>query len=168
MSNWTAITADDLKAAGHGAIVDRGRTLAVGNVDPVTETITKIVNRVRRKVRQGNRLDTDATKIPASLKDSTVLLIIGELSRRIGYVPEELKEAIRDARDEINTIGERKERVELADNPDTSAGAGPVNPGMWDSENKIIDRMHPVPAPGVQQLGTGGYANADAPADNAT
>jgi hypothetical protein len=44
----------------------------------------------------------------------------------------------------------------------------PVNPrtGMWNSENKILMRTHPVPRPGTQftpQINT--YANPDAPED---
>jgi hypothetical protein len=166
MPNWTAISADDLKAAGHGAIIDRARTAAVGTVDPVTESIAKVVARVRRKVRQGNRLDTDATKIPGSLKDSAVLLIIAALAVRIPIpLTSAMAEAVKDAREEINAIGERKEQVEPADDPD--ADAGPVNPGNWNSENKLIGRMHPVPPPAVQRPGSTGYANPDAPEDNA-
>lgn len=169
MPNWTAITADDLKASGHGAIIDRARTASVGAVDPVTETIMKVVARVRRKVRQGNRLDLAATKIPVSLKDSAVLLIVAELARRIPIpLTTDQATAVKDARDEINAIGERKEQVEPADNPDTSDAAGPINPGCWNSENKIIGRMHPVPPPAVQRPGSPGYANPDAVQDNAT
>lgn len=166
MPRWTAITRDDLKSAEHGSLIDRAGTLATGGEDPVAEAIAKVVARVRRAVRQGNRLDLDPAKIPDSLKESAVLLVVAALARRIGFpLDDDTKSAVRDAREELKGIAEKKLQVEPADDPDEAAG--PVNPGTWNSENKVLGRTHPVPKPGVQRPGDGRYANDAAPEDDA-
>lgn len=167
MPNWTAIVADDLKAAGHGAIVDNARTMAVGSIDPVEDAIDNVTAEVRNAVRAGNRLDTDATKIPRSLKRLAVRLILYGLMQRIGMElsPDQKDEARRDER-RLKQLFERKEQVETADNPATDVG--PVNPGMWNSENKLVMRTHPVPKPRTQfDPQTDAYANPAAPDDAA-
>jgi hypothetical protein len=170
--NWVTITADDLKAAGHGNIMDRADTDAVGGVDPITESITNAIAEVRTAVRAGNRLDVDETKIPLSLKALTVRLIIYALMMRIGLPmsDDQQKQADRDQK-RLERLLDRKLRVEPADTPET--GAGPVNPGIWNSERKIIGRTHPVPPPGLQQSSVStdvshGYADPDpdAPEDS--
>src|ERR1700691_5139946 len=85
MGNWTSITVDDLKAAGHGAIVDKARTSATGATDPAVEMIAASVARVRRAVATGNSLDADTTKVPNSLKAVTVRLAIFALMARIRF-----------------------------------------------------------------------------------
>lgn len=165
MPRWTSITADDLKAAGHGTLVDKARTVAVGAVDPVDDAIETFTAEVRNAVRAGNTLDTDATKIPLSLKRLTVRLVLYALQERIGMrlTDDQKREAERDAK-RLEQLKARKEQVEPADNPDTVAG--PVNPGTWNSESKILMRTHPVPQPGAQfPPVTGNYANPDAPQD---
>ena len=37
--------------------------------------------------------------------------------------------------------------------------------GNWNSQNKVVGRMHPVPRPGTQTQGGAGYANPDGPTD---
>ncbi|EDY16690.1 hypothetical protein CfE428DRAFT_5803 [Chthoniobacter flavus Ellin428] len=162
--NWIAIIPDDLKASGHGTIIDKAQTLAVGGVDPVADAIANITAEVRSAVRTGNQLDTDPTKIPRSLKRLAVQMILFALMERIG-VPlsdAQAKESDRHAK-RLEQLYERKEVLEPPDSPDTTGS--PVNPGMWNSENKLIMRTHPTPVPGVQFPPTGGYANPDAPQD---
>jgi hypothetical protein len=51
--------------------------------------------------------------------------------------------------------------------PESPVAIDTVRTGMWNSENKLIMRTHPIPQPGTQfgpQDGTQ-YANPDAPAD---
>ena len=84
MSNWLTITPDHLKAAGHSAILSRAQTLAVGDIDPVSDSIGSAVARVRRAVEAANDLDTDVTKVPKSLEDVTVRLALFRLMERIG------------------------------------------------------------------------------------
>lgn len=165
MANWTIITADDLKAAGHGALIDSARTLAVGGVDPVDDAIESAVARVRRALSAANALDTDPAKIPRSLKAVAVRLVLFALMERIGLAASEDQRKTRDLdNSDLLRIADRKVRVEPPDSPDTDAV--PKNRGTWDSENKIIGRMHPVPPPPLQ-TSAGGYANPAAPSDQA-
>ncbi len=167
MPNWTEITSDDLKASGYGTIIDRAGELEVGAVDPVSDSIASSVARVRRAVSAANRLDTNAAKVPLSLKALTVRMVLFMLMERIGLP---LNEDQRDTRKSDNSdllrIADRKVLVEAPDDPDTTDGSGPKNPGTWNSENKIVPRGHPIPRPGLQQgAAAGQYANPDAPAD---
>jgi len=161
---WTTITEDDLKAAGHGTLIDRARDQAVGDVDPVPEDIANAIARVRRAVSAGNPLDSDATKVPGSLKDVTVRRALFALMRRIRFPLSEDDRKIReeDSQD-LQQLAEKKVLVEAPD--DTDATLAPQNRGSWNSENKIIGRMHPVPAPGRQVPPGIGYANEDAVED---
>ena len=122
MSRWITLTVDHLKAAGHGAIIDRARTAAVGGIDPVGQTILKVTARVRRAVAPGNVLDADATKIPASLEDAAVLIAIATLAGRIPIpLTSDVADQVRDARKELQTIAENKVKVERADAPEGEA-----------------------------------------------
>lgn len=165
MPRWTSITPDDLKAAGHGAIMDSAQTLAVGDVDPVADAIADSVARVRLAVSAANVLDTDTTKVPKSLKGMVVLMALFALMQRIGLaLSEDQRAARKEGNDDLKLLAARKVRVELADDPDTATT--PPNPGEWNSENKIVMRTHPVPRPGNQFTPqTNTYANPDAAAD---
>lgn len=122
MSNWTTISADNIKAAGHGKIVDRAQTMAVGGVDPVSEAIADSVARVRGACGSGNALDEDTAKVPNSLKGLTIRLALFSLMERIGLA---LTEDQRDSRKNDNSyllrISDQKLRFET---PDNAAGSG--------------------------------------------
>jgi len=166
--NWTTITADDLKASGLGFIVDKARTASTGGVDPVTEEIANAIARIRRAVASGNPLDSDATKVPASLKGVAVRVAIFALMERIRMpLSEDQRETRKSDNSDLLRIADRKVLVEA---PDDLLADSPVpqNIGSWNSENKILPRTHPVPRPGVQRpLTPGKYANPDAPEDEA-
>jgi hypothetical protein len=122
MSNWTIITADDLKAAGFGLIVDKAQTTAVGSVDPVAYVIADAVARVRRSL--GRRvLDLDPTKVPNSLKGLTVRLAIYALMQRIRLTLTEDQRKSRDYdnSDLLRLADDTKITVETPDNPAGSA-----------------------------------------------
>jgi hypothetical protein len=164
MSRWIALTPDDLKAAGHGALVDAARTKAVGAIDPVSDAIENATAEIRNAVRAGNTLDSDEAKIPRSLKKLAVRSVLYALMERIGVAlsEDQSKQATRDEK-QLGRLFDRKLQVEPADAPDETGG--PVNPGSWNSENKVVMRTHPVPKPGAQRMGEGRYANDDAPED---
>lgn len=165
--NWTSISADDLKAAGLGFVVDRARTTAVGGADPVEEEIANAVARVRRAVGGGNPLDYDGTKVPGSLKGVTVRLALFALMERIRLpLTEDQRETRKSDYSDLLRIADRKVLVEAPDTP-TEDSPVPQNLGSWNSENKILPRAHPVPRPGVQQPGGGAgkYANPTGPED---
>lgn len=122
MPRWIILTADHLKAAGHGAIIDRANTAAIGDIDPVPRAIVAVTARVRRAVAPGNVLDADAAKIPASLESLAVLLAIATLAGRIPIpLTSDMADQVRDARKELQTIAENKVKVERADDPEGEA-----------------------------------------------
>ncbi len=119
---WTTITADHLKAAGHGAIVDRARTLAVGSLDPVQESIADALARVRRAVAAGNVLDADPATVPASLKSVAIRIALYALMERIGApLSDDQKDTRRNDNSDLNRITDNRLRVEA---PDTPAATG--------------------------------------------
>lgn len=167
MARWTSISADDLKAAGLGFVVDKARTSAVGGVDPCAEEITNAVARVRRAVGGGNPLDADGTKVPGSLKGVTVRLALFALMERIRMpLTEDQRETRKADNSDLLRIADRKVLVEAADTPLEDSPV-PQNLGSWNSENKILPRAHPVPRPGLQQGANapGKYANPKGPED---
>jgi hypothetical protein len=127
MSNWTSITIDSLKAAGHGAIIDAAQTAGIGGVDPVAESIADTVSRVRAACSTGNQLDADATKVPNSLKGLAIRIALFALMERINYP---LNEDQRDTRRNDNSyllrINDDQLKFEL---PDTAAGDAEMQRG---------------------------------------
>lgn len=69
---------------------------------------------------------------------------------------EERREANTAAEKVLQQLSTREMNVE----PPTAAV---TSSGNWNSENKVVGRMNPVPRPGLQSQG--GYANPDGPAD---
>ena len=127
MPNWITITADHLKAAGHGAIIDRGRTLAVGSIDPVNEAITGATSRVRRAISTGNQLDLDTTKVPDSLREVCIRIALYALMRRIGLpLSEDDRKQRDDDTSDLKRISDDRIRVEVADTPDAEGEMQPT------------------------------------------
>ncbi len=119
---WTTITSDHLKSLGHGSIVDRARAIAVGALDPVSEAIADATARVRRAVSTGNVLDADPTTVPDSLKLVAIRLSLFALMERIGLpLSEDQRQTRRDDISDLNRITDNRTKVELPDNPDSSA-----------------------------------------------
>lgn len=116
MARWFTLTTDHLKAAGHGAIVDRARTLAVGGIDPVDEAIANAIARVQRAIAPGNVLDADPAKIPASFKGVAEKLAIYDLMERIGLPrSSDQEQNTRDITSDLNRTADHKLKVELPD-----------------------------------------------------
>lgn len=164
MSRWIIPARADLKATAHGHLVDRADTTATGGVDPVVDAIAASVARVRLAVSAGNQLDVNPAKVPASLKHLTVRMAIFVLMERIGLdLSEDQRSTRREDNATLKMLAERKVRTEEPDEADVDAV--PQNRGTWNSENKLVMRTNPVPAPGRQRGGVGRYANPDAPED---
>jgi hypothetical protein len=127
MSNWTSITIDTLKAAGHGAIVDAAQTAGIGGVDPVAESIADAVSRVRAACSTGNQLDADTTKVPNSVKGLAIRIALFALMERINYP---LSEDQRDTRrnDNSTLLRINDDRLKF-ERPDTAAGGAEMQPG---------------------------------------
>ena len=124
MPRWFTLTTDYLKAAGHGDLMDRARTLATGSIDPVDEAIANATARVQRAIAPGNVLDADATKIPASLKGQAEKLALYDLMERIGMPDSYWSGPRRDVLSDLNRIADNKTKVELADDPATAPTFG--------------------------------------------
>lgn len=167
MARWTTITADHLKAAGHGDIMSRASAIAAGAVEPVADAIENAVAAVRLAVMAGNALDADPEKVPLSLKGLTVRMAVFALMGRIRLKlgDDQQKQAERDEQ-QLLRIEQRKVRVEPPDDPETTDLVAPQNRGTWNSENKLLGRTHPAPRPAAQRSGDGRYANPEGPEDS--
>jgi hypothetical protein len=140
MSNWTSITIDSLKAAGHAAIIGAAQTAGIGGVDPVAESIADAVSRVRAACSAGNQMDANPAAVPNSVKGLTIRIALYALMDRIGY---SLSEDQRDTRRIDNSyllrISADKLRFEL---PDNAAGNAEMQPGM---DMDIVTRTRRLP-----------------------
>jgi hypothetical protein len=118
MSNWTSITIDTLKAAGHSAIIGAAQTAGIGGVDPVAESIADAVSRVRAACSTGNQLDADTTTVPNSLKALSVRIALFALMERINYpLGEDQRDTRRNDNSYLLRINDDQIRFELPDNP---------------------------------------------------
>lgn len=118
MSNWTLITEDNLKAAGHSAIVEAAQTAGIGGTDPVAESIADAVSRVRAACSTGNQLDTDTTKVPNSLKGLAIRIALFALMERINYpLSEDQRDTRRNDNSYLLRINDDQLKFELPDNP---------------------------------------------------
>ena len=125
MSNWTTITADDLKAIGHGNVVDRAQTAATGGKDPVAEAIQDAVARVRRAIT-GSSHDADPAKVPNSLKAVAVRKALFVLMERIRMPLSLDQQKTRDAdNSDLLRISDKKIPVER---PDVDGGTAEMAP----------------------------------------
>lgn len=126
--NWISITADYLKAAGHGDIIDQARTLATGAIDPVDEQIAGATARVRRAIAPANALDVDPTKVPNSLREVTIRIALYALMERIGLpLTQDQRDTRRDDASDLNRLADKRIGVEAADNP--AQGGGEMQSG---------------------------------------
>jgi len=118
MSNWTSITSDSLKAAGHGTIVDAADSAGTGSVDPVAESIADAVSRVRAACSRGNQLDADTTTVPNSVKGLTIRIALFALMERINYpLSEDQRDTRRNDNSYLLRINDDQLKFELPDNP---------------------------------------------------
>jgi hypothetical protein len=127
VSNWTTITIDTLKAAGHGALIDAADSAAAGSVDPVGESIADAVSRVRAACSAGNQLDADSTTVPNSLKGLTIRIALFALMERINYpLGEDQRDTRRNDNSYLLRISDDRLRFEI---PDTAGGNAEMQPG---------------------------------------
>ena len=140
MSNWTSISIDTLKAAGHGVIVEAAQTAGIGSVDPVGEAIGDAVSRVRAACSTGNQLDADATTVPNSLKGLTIRIALFALMERIQFpLNEDQRETRRNDNTYLLRINDDKLRFEL---PDTAAGDAEMQTGTGIDTVTKTEREH--------------------------
>ena len=127
MSNWTSITIDSLKAAGHGTIVNAAQTAGTGSGDPVAESIADAVSRVRGACSAGNQMDANASAVPNSVIGLTIRIALYALMDRIGFpLSEDQRETRRTDNSYLLRISADKLRFEQ---PDNAAGNAEMQPG---------------------------------------
>ncbi len=122
MSNWTALTIDDLKAISFGGIIDAAQTNSTGANDPVAEAIADAVATVRGAISTGNTLDQDPTTIPRSLRSLAARTAVFALMERVQFDLNADQRATRVAdQARLARIGGQQQRFESADHPAGSA-----------------------------------------------
>ncbi len=141
-----------------------GSGLPFVNID---DKVIRVVDEVRGYIAAGGyALDetSDPRTIPLSLFEDAIaivrwrLLIVLPAFKQLQT--EERHDAYKDAIAKLMMIAQQKFALEPP-TPDTLPTAG-----LWNSENKILMRSHPVPRPGAQFTPqTNTYANPDAPED---
>ncbi len=120
--NWVTITLDDLKATGHGDIIDVAQTTAAGTTDPVVEAIADAIAKIRGAISVGNALDADTTKIPRSLKSLGERIALFALMERIQLaLNDDQRDTKRNDQSYLNRVIDSKIRFET---PDSPAGNG--------------------------------------------
>jgi len=140
MSNWTSITVDTLKAAGHAAIIEAAQTAGVGGVDPVAESIADAVSRVRAACSTGNQLDADPTRVPNSLKGLAIRIALFALMERINYpLSEDQRDTRRNDNSSLLRINDDRLKFEV---PDTAAGDAEMQPGAGIDTVTRTNRHH--------------------------
>lgn len=124
MDNWIPITINTLKEARVAELIDACSSEAKesGQPDRAPGIIQGVVNTVRRKVSNKNRVDEDPTTIPASLRDLAVDIIVCRLKQAVLLkLSDEEKEALKSAQDELNRIADGRDTVEQPPAPITPA-----------------------------------------------
>lgn len=137
-----------------------------GSDDKIAAILVKVIAQVREDILAGGfELHATTTFIPEGLHNDAISVLRWKV---LTSLPE-MADLQTDARKEENTQALRKLRdIALGDRkvePPTGS-TGFQSAPKWNSENKIVGRMHPTPRPGQQQGNAdGAYANDDAPQD---
>lgn len=127
MGNWLTITIDDLKAAGHGDVVDAAQSQSVGSTDPVSDAIIDSIATIRGAISVGNTLDADVTKIPRSLKSLCERMAYFRLVERIGMeLTQDQRDTKKNDQSYLNRIIDSKIRFEK---PDVAGGSAEMQSG---------------------------------------
>jgi hypothetical protein len=160
---WSAIATTDVlqeftpaEAAALNAIQNATSNLA--------GVLTRTVAEARGSIRAGGyALDADGT-IPDQLRSHVIALArwrwLISFPQLKPLQTEFRKAAAEEATKKLDQTANQKLNVE----PPAGASSSPAS--MWNSENKIVPRAHPVPKPATQFQSPGNdYANPNAPAD---
>lgn len=83
--SWIAISEDDVKTALSDTELQKFRAtaLAGGQTDPVAPSISTVVNKIRGYLRAVGDVES-GEKIPESLKDAALALLVFEIPSRVG------------------------------------------------------------------------------------
>lgn len=138
MSNWVAITEDDLKDAKVAQLVEAYKTAALGSgqTNPIPRVIANVVARIRAEIAgcARNRLDADPNKIPTDLKSLAVRMVCRELQSRLRLpLKDDEKEEWRQDVRYLERIANCEVPVAEPDNPaaDPNLQAAAARPSTW-------------------------------------
>jgi hypothetical protein len=150
MSNWTQMTEDTLKAAGHSAIITAAQTAGIGAVDPVAESIADAVARVRAACSTGNAMNADPSTVPNSLKGLTIRIALFALLERINYpLSEDQRDTRRNDNSYLLRINDDKLRFET---PDVPAGTAEMQEAGGEIDVITSTRREPWTRHGMDGL----------------
>lgn len=172
-TTWIVPTVDDVMGQFTPTELAAFNTLLGGlPIDPTTKMgviVTNVVSEIRGAIIAGGYdVDTTSTEtIPAGLLSDLISI---SRWRFLVSVPQ-FKQFQTDERKGLysDSLGKLKLIADQQYSPESPTESTTVRTGMWNAENKILMRTHPVPYPGSQfapQDGT--YANPDAPPDIGT
>ena len=164
---WLTLTAADVTAqlsdAESSAVI-----AALGTSNKLPGLVTNVIQQIRGDIRAGGyAMDSTVTTLPSELLNDAVAVIRWKLLLSLPgceyLMTPERKDENKEAIAKFRSIAARKRQVELPD-----AQVARVITGNWNSENKVVPRMHPLPRPGIQTQSSDGYSNpdADVPADD--
>ena len=120
MSNWIAITIQDLYNSKVAPLIDAANavSLGAGQADRTTGVINDVTLEIRRKVAKCNQLDQDVTKIPGGLKPLAVDIIFCRLKVALEMdLSEAERESLKARQRELDRIADGKDLVDPPDNP---------------------------------------------------
>jgi len=120
MSNWTAITIQDLYDSQVAPLIDAANSVALGasQADRVTGTIAGVVLDIRGQCARVNSLDSDTTKIPGSLKNLAVDMIYCRLKRSLQMeLTEDERSNLKSCESRLQLIGDGKGFIDPPDSP---------------------------------------------------
>lgn len=126
MPRWVPITVADLEDTTVAKLVTALRTkaLADGQTDPSVRIIADVVLEVRRKIAscRNNRVDTDETSVPGSLKRLCADLILFELKGRLLQpLTDDERNKLRKHTDTLNRIASCEDVIEQPDTGEVPA-----------------------------------------------
>jgi len=164
--SWKPFTTDDVKAqftSDEIAAIALQQGTGSGPISNIEGVTAAVVAEVRDYIRSGGfDLDEDEATIPSGLFNDAIAICRWRLLISLPKTPtletDVRERAFNAAMAKLVRISNQDFAVEPP-NPDTIARAG-----LWNSENKIVMRTHPVTRM-LWPAGITPYANPDAPPD---
>lgn len=167
MADWVTLTEDDVLSGMTQRERDDFAKTSVGL--SVTDRLGQIMDDLVAEIQGmiGSRADNpqppSASVIPAEFKARAVSIARWRVLITIpGYQPGDARKLDYEKADAFFmqvAAGKIRPRAEVAVDAPASVPTG----GTWNSENKFLGRMNPVPRPGPSSAGR--YSNTDAPSD---
>lgn len=158
---WLAFTTSHVTAQLSEAEATAVVAVLGGTTSKLDAVVAQVTAQIRDDILAGDYpLHATTTYIPGGLVNDAVAIARWKLLLALPGM-EDLQSKVREneykeAMDKLKAIAATKRKVEPPEGSITPAIAG-----NWNSENKIVPRLHPLPRPGQQSPSTPpGYSNA--------